>query len=282
VFLFHDTYKPLLFKTYKLPSPYHFTRTHSVQELLDMLEKLLKDIHDKTSAIVMESGMQAASGFLVYPKGFMKSVYEMAKHYGVLFIADEVATGFGRTGSMFYVEQEGICPDFMALGKGITGGYMPLAATLTTKEIYEAFLGEYEELKHFFHGHTYTGNNLACAVALKNIEIFEEENVLGLLKEKIDYLEKRLKEFESLKHVKETRQLGFMAAIELAKDKKEPYEIKERIGFKVANYAKKKGVFLRPLGNNMILVMPLSISFEEMDKVLDVLYESIKAITESL
>jgi len=183
---------------------------------------------------------------------------------------------------MFYVEQEGICPDFMALGKGITGGYMPLAATLTTKEIYDAFLGEYEELKHFFHGHTYTGNNLACAVALKNIEIFEEENVLGLLKEKIDYLEKRLKEFESLKHVKETRQLGFMAAIELAKDKKEPYEIKERIGFKVANYAKKKGVFLRPLGNNMILVMPLSIGFEEMDKVLDVLYESIKAITESL
>jgi len=158
-----------------------------------MLEKLLKDIHDKTSAIVMESGMQAASGFLVYPKGFMKSVYEIAKHYGVLFIADEVATGFGRTGSMFYVEQEGICPDFMALGKGITGGYMPLAATLTTKEIYEAFLGEYEELKHFFHGHTYTGNNLACAVALKNIEIFEEENVLGLLKEKIDYLEKRPK-----------------------------------------------------------------------------------------
>ncbi|MFP3254193.1 MAG: aminotransferase class III-fold pyridoxal phosphate-dependent enzyme, partial [Hydrogenobaculum sp.] len=193
-----------------------------------------------------------------------------------------VATGFGRTGSMFYVEQEGICPDFMALGKGITGGYMPLAATLTTKEIYEAFLGEYEELKHFFHGHTYTGNNLASAVALKNIEIFEEENVLGLLKEKIDYLEKRLKEFESLKHVKEIRQLGFMAAIELAKDKKEPYEIKERIGFKVANYAKKKGVFLRPLGNNMILVMPLSIGFEEMDKVLDVLYESIKVVTESL
>jgi Adenosylmethionine-8-amino-7-oxononanoate aminotransferase len=139
VSLFHDTYKPLLFKTYKLPSPYYFTRTHSVQELLDMLEKLLKDIHDKTSAIVMESGMQAASGFLVYPKGFMKSVYEIAKHYGVLFIADEVATGFGRTGSMFYVEQEGICPDFMALGKGITGGYMPLAATLTTKEIYELF-----------------------------------------------------------------------------------------------------------------------------------------------
>ncbi|HEK24864.1 MAG TPA: adenosylmethionine--8-amino-7-oxononanoate transaminase [Hydrogenobaculum sp.] len=282
VSLFHDTYKPLLFKTYKLPSPYIFSKSHHVQDLLDMLEKLLKDIHDKTSAIVMESGMQAASGFLVYPKGFMKSVYEMAKHYGVLFIADEVATGFGRTGSMFYVEQEGICPDFMALGKGITGGYMPLAATLTTKAIYDAFLGEYEELKHFFHGHTYTGNNLACAVALKNIEIFEEENVLGLLKEKINYLEKRLKEFESLKHVKETRQLGFMAAVELAKDKKEPYEIKQRIGFKVANYAKKKGVFLRPLGNNMTLVMPLSIGFEEMDKVLDVLYESVKAVTEEL
>jgi len=276
---FHDAYKPLLFKTYKLPSPYHFTKSHKTQELLDLLEKLLKEIKNKTSAIAMESGMQAASGFLTYPKGFMKSVYEIAKHYGVLFIADEVATGFGRTGTMFYVEQEKICPDFMALGKGITGGYMPLAATLTTKEIYDAFLGEYEEFKHFFHGHTYTGNNLACAVALKNIEIFEEENVLGLLKEKITYLEKRLKEFEHLQNVKETRQLGFMAAIELAKNKTEPYEPKERIGFKVAKYAKEKGVFLRPLGNNMVLVMPLSIGFKEMDTVFDVLYEGIKRIT---
>ncbi len=282
VSLFHDTYKPLLFKTYKLPSPYHFLKSHKTQELLDMLEDLLKDLKDKASAVVMESGMQAASGFLPYPKGFMKSVYDIAKHYGVLFIADEVATGFGRTGSMFYVEQEGICPDFMALGKGITGGYLPLAATLTTKEIYKGFLGEYEEFKHFFHGHTYTGNNLASAVALKNIEIFEEEKVLELLKEKIDYFQKRLKEFENLTHVKETRSLGFMGAIELAKDKTIPYEPKERIGFKVADYVKKKGVFLRPLGNNMVLVMPLVITKEQMDVVFDALYEGIKTITESL
>lgn len=278
VSLFHDTYKPLLFKTYKLPSPYFFTKSHETKELLDMLENLLKDIKDKTSAVVMESGMQAASGFLTYPKGLMKSVYEIAKHYGVLFIADEVATGFGRTGTMFYIEQEGICPDLMAIGKGLSGGYLPLAATLTTKEIYDAFLGKYEEFKHFFHGHTYTGNNLACAVALENIKIFEEENTLEELKPKIEYLHNRLEAFNELNNVKEIRKLGFMVAIELAKNKSIPYEPKERIGFKVSNIAKSHGVFTRPLGNNVILVLPLSISIEQIDFVLDVIFKSIKTI----
>ncbi len=282
VSLFHDTYKPLLFKTYKLPSPYFFTKSHKQEELLDMLEKLLKDIKDKTSAIVMESGMQAASGFLTYPKGFMKNVYEIAKHYGILFIADEVATGFGRTGTMFYIEQESICPDLMAIGKGLSGGYLPLAATITTKEIYDAFLDKYEEFKHFFHGHTYTGNNLACAVALDNINIFEDEKILEHLRPKIEYLHNRLKAFNELNNVKEIRKLGFMVAIELAKDKKIPYEPKERIGFKVSNIAKRHGIFTRPLGNNIILVLPLSISKEEIDIVLDVIFKSIKTIGEGI
>lgn len=280
VALFHDTYKPLLFKTFKLPSPYLFAKNRNIQELLDMLEDLLKNIKDKTSAIVMESGMQAASGFLTYPKGFMKSVYEIAKHHDILFIADEVATGFGRTGSMFYVEQEDICPDFMAIGKGITGGYMPLAATLTTNDIYNAFLGEYEEFKHFFHGHTYTGNNLACAVALENIKIFEEENILENLKPKIEYLHNRVRVFEALDNVKEIRVFGFMVAIELAKNKHITYEPKERIGFKVANKAREFGVFLRPLGNNIILVLPLCINLDEIDIILDAVYKSIKIVTE--
>jgi len=193
--LFHGTYKDIVFETIKLPSPYLFCKEdyggltgECKEELLSMLEDMLRE-RDDVVVVSLEAGM------LPFPKGFLRGVRELTKKYNVLMIVDEVATGFGRTGSMFYCEQEDVCPDFMCLGKGITGGYLPLAATLTTEEVFNAFLGEFGEMRHFYHGHTYTGNNLACAVALANIDLFEEEKTLEKLKPKIEYLSERLKEF---------------------------------------------------------------------------------------
>ncbi len=284
--LFHGTYRDLLFETIKLPSPYIFCKEkygklceECKDELLHILEEILKS-RDDIVAISLEAGIQAAAGMLPFPRGFLKGVRELTKKYQVLMIVDEVATGFGRTGSMFYCQQEEVSPDFMCLGKGITGGYLPLAATLTTDEIFEAFLGEFGELKHFYHGHTYTGNNLACAVALANLEVFEEEKTLENLKPKIEYLTKRLEEFWELSHVGDIRQLGFMAGIELVKDKKsgEKYPYGERTGFKVAYKCRERGVFLRPLGDVMVLMMPLVISFEDMDHVLNTLKWAIESL----
>ena len=276
--IFHEAYKPLLFKTFKLPSPYLFCKEkygelseECKEELLKMLREILEKHHKEVIGITLESGIQAAAGMLPYPKGFMKGVERLAKEFGVLLIVDEVATGFGRTGTMFYIEQEEVCPDFMTLGKGITGGYLPLAATLTTDEIFEAFLGEFGEAKHFYHGHTYTGNNLACAVAIENLNIFKEESTLTLLQPKIKHLTERLQEFWNLPWVYDVRQLGFMAGIELRKPNGEPFPYGDRIGFKVAYKARERGVFLRPLGDVMVLMMPLVIQIEEMNYVIDTL-----------
>ncbi len=284
--LFHGTYKDLLFESIKIQSPYLFCKEkygrlcdECKQELLNMLEEILKSREDIV-AVSLEAGIQGAAGMLPFPRGFLRGVRELTKKYNTLLIVDEVATGFGRTGTMFYCEQEEVSPDFMCLGKGITGGYLPLAATLTTEEVFNAFLGEFGELKHFYHGHTYTGNNLACAVALANLEVFEEERTLEKLQPKIEHLRKRLEEFWELKHVGDVRQLGFMAGIELVKDKKtgERFPYGERTGFKVAYKCRERGVFLRPLGDVMVLMMPLVISIEEMDHVLDTLKWAIGSL----
>ena len=284
--LFHGTYRDLLFETIKLPSPYLYCKENFGQlsetcskDLLMKLDEILRARRDVV-AVVMESGIQAAAGMLPYPKGFMKGVREITRKHGVLMIVDEVATGFGRTGTMFYCEQEGITPDFMCLGKGITGGYLPLAVTLTTDDVFSAFLGEFGEAKHFYHGHTYTGNNLACAVALANLEVFEEEKTLERLEPKIEHLRKRLEEFWELEHVGDVRQLGFMAGIELVKDREkgEPFPYGDRMGFRVARKCWERGVFLRPLGDVMVLMMPLVIEREQIDEVLDVLKVAIAEI----
>jgi adenosylmethionine-8-amino-7-oxononanoate aminotransferase len=243
------------------------------------LEGILKS-RDDIVAVSLEAGIQGAAGMLPFPKGFLKGVRELTKKYGVLMIVDEVATGFGRTGTMFYCEQEDVCPDFMCLGKGLTGGYLPLAATLTTEEVFNAFLGEFGEMKHFYHGHTYTGNNLACAVALANLEVFEEEKTLEKLQPKIEYLSQRLKEFWELDFVGDVRQLGFMAGIELVKDKEKgiPFPYGERTGFKVAYKCRERGVFLRPLGDVMVLMPPLVVEREHIDQVLDALKWAIEGL----
>ncbi len=284
--LFHGTYRDLLFETIRLPSPYLYCKKEHgglsqkcLANLVMKLQEILRARRDVV-AVVLESGIQAAAGMLPYPKGFMREVRELTRKYNVLMIVDEVATGFGRTGTMFYCEQEGVTPDFMCLGKGITGGYLPLAVTMTTDEVFNAFLGEFGEAKHFYHGHTYTGNNLACAVALANLEVFEEERTLEHLKPKINLLTERLKEFWELDHVGDIRQLGFMAGIELVKDKEkgEPYPYGERTGFKVAYMCREKGVFLRPLGDVMVLMMPLVIKEDEINYVLDTLKWAISQL----
>jgi len=286
--LFHQVYHPLLFKTFKAHSPYCYRcplkKTYPECRLacLNSLEKILKNHGREIAAFVVESMVQGAAGMITFPKGFLSKARELCTRYNVLMIADEVAVGFGRTGKMFGCEHEKIKPDLMAMAKGISGGTLPLAATLMTDEIYQAFLGEAEELKTFYHGHTYTGNPVACAAAIANIEIFEEEQVLAALQKKIKLLSRRLKELKPLAHVGDVRQKGFMVGIELVKDKqqKTPYAVSEQIGHRVILAARKKGVMIRPLGDVIILMPPLSISEKELNLLCDVTLASIRKVTE--
>ena len=188
-------------------------------------------------------------------------------------IADEVATGFGRTGRMFACDHEAVSPDIMAVAKSITAGYLPLAATLTTDEVYNAFRGDYAAQKTFFHGHTYTGNPLACAAAIANLKLFRKERTLEKLQPKISFLKKRLTPFWNLKHVVDIRQKGFMVGIELG-----PYDWKDKIGVKVAMKAREFGVIIRPLGNVIVLLPPLAISKSELKTLLDATYASIREV----
>jgi len=197
-------------------------------------------------------------------------------------IADEVATGFGRTGKMFACEHEGVRPDILCTAKGITGGYLPLAATLTTEKIYRGFLGEYRELRTFFHGHTYTGNPLACAAALANLHLFNKEKTLRKLQPKIGLLSRELERFKDLPHVGEVRQKGFMVGIELVRNKKtkEAYRLEEKAGIRVIMECRRNGLIIRPLGNVLVLMPPLSISRRELKAMTGIIYRAIRTITE--
>lgn len=286
--LFHEKYSPLLFEAYKAESPYCYRCPFDGSypscglQCLSRLEFMMKTHAHEVCALVIEPLNQGAAGMLVQPPGYLQKVRELCTQYDILMIADEVAVGFGKTGKMFACEHEGVSPDLMALAKGISGGYLPLAATLATERIYEGFLGKYEEFKAFFHGHTYTGNPLACAAGVANLEIFQEERVLEHLQEKIRYLARKLHSFLSLKHVGDIRRVGIMTGIELVidKDSKEPYAPKERIGNQVILEARKRGLIIRPLGNVVVLMPPLSISLEEIDRLCDITFESIRMVTE--
>lgn len=285
--LFHRIYKPLLFNSYKADYPYCYRCRLNKKypscelECIDRLREILRAEHKKIGALIIEPLVQAAGGMIVSPQGFLKEVRRLCSRYDVLMIADEVATGFGRTGRMFACEYVGVLPDIMAVAKSITGGYLPLAATLVTDQIYNAFLGDYSEQKTFFHGHTYTGNPLACASAIANLEVFKRERVLENLKPKIEFLRKGLIRFNDLEHVGDIRQKGFMVGIELVKNKttKEEYKWEEKIGIRVIKEARKSGIIMRPLGNVVVLMPPLSITPAELKFLLDVTYKLIKTIT---
>ncbi|MBT9163309.1 MAG: L-Lysine--8-amino-7-oxononanoate transaminase [Chloroflexi bacterium] len=287
--LFHKIYKPFLFEGIKVNSPYCY-RCHLGKEYpgcqmacLPEVEEVMDRYHEQVAAIVVEPLIQGAGGMITFPQGYTRRVSELAARHDILLIADEVATGFGRTGALFACLHEGIEPDFMAVAKGITGGYLPLAATLTTQRVFDAFCGEYQEQKSFFHGHTYTANPLACAAALANLEIFRKEKTMEKLQGKIAFLKERLQNFWELKHVGDIRQMGFMVGIELVaiRDTREPYPIASKTAIRVVHEARKRGLVIRPLGDVVILMPPLSISLEELDRLLEIAYQSIKMVTQS-
>lgn len=286
--IFHKAFEPLLFKTYKAPSPYCY-RCESDKEFPDCkfaciakMDEIFGAHSHEIAALIIEPLIQAAGGMITSPPNYLKGVRELCTKYNILMIADEVATGFGRTGRMFACEHEDVVPDIMCLSKGITGGYMPLAMTLCTDEIYNTFLGEFKDLKTFFHGHSYTGNPLACAAALTCLDLFEKEDILKYLKEKIVILELWLKDILNLSHVGDVRNEGMMAGVELVRDKKtkEPYDWAEKMGWRVAHRARENGVFIRPLGNVIVIMPPLAISELNLNQLLKVIKEAIVAVTE--
>jgi adenosylmethionine---8-amino-7-oxononanoate aminotransferase len=261
--LFHSLYGPLLFDTLKAePGD------------LGHMERLLAAHAGEVGAVIMEPLVQGAAGMLVHPEGFLRGVRELCDRHGVLLILDEVATGFGRTGRMFACEHEDVAPDLLCVAKGITGGYLPLAATLTTERIYEGFLGEFEEFRTFFHGHTYTGNPLACAAALATLDVFEEERTLERLARKIDLLAQLLEPLGSHPAVREVRRRGFMTGIELTE-----HPLQVRMGHRVTLEARRRGAIVRPLGDVVVLMPPLSIDEVELRQLVEITADAIGAAT---
>ena len=288
--LFHGVFRPLLFPTIQAPSPYCY-RCELVPDrdpatcgmrCLAELERLMESHAAETAGLVIEPIVQGAGGMIVQPAGFVRKVRELCDRYDILMIADEVAVGFGRTGTMFACQHEGVTPDIMALSKGITAGYLPLAATLTTLKVYNAFLGDYRELKTFFHGHTFTGNPIACATALASLALFDRDRLLETLPEKIGYLAERLAAISRLPHVGEARQAGMVGGIELVRDQetRHAYPWEERMGIRVCLEARRHGLFLRPLGNVIVIFPPLAITLDELAILMDGIEASIRAVTE--
>ena len=284
--LFHSRFKPLLFPTLAAEPPYCYRCPLKLAypsckiACIDPIEQILKRRHRELAGFIIEPLMQAAAGMIPQPAGYLKRVRELCTKYNVLLITDEVATGFGRTGTMFACEHERITPDLMAISKGLTGGYMPLAATLTTDEIYQGFLGTYDEFKTFFHGHSFTGNPLGCAVALANLQVFRQEKTLSRLSAKIKMLTQWLKPIADIPHVGDIRQRGFMVGIELVQDTttKTPYPLSAKTGHHVAAIARSKGLILRPIGNVLVLIPPLSTTTEELKKMLEIIKKSIETL----
>ena len=285
--VFRETFDKLLFETVAVPEPYVYrspisddpttVRDHCLSEM----ENVLRRYSGQIAGIILEPLIQGAGGMIVAPKGFLKGVETLARKYNTLLILDEVMTGIGRTGRMWACEHENVAPDILCTAKGLTAGYLPLAATVASDEVYNAFLGEYRELKTFFHGHTFTGNQLGCAVALANLKIFETEHLIEKIQPTIAHFKRRLQEFYTLAYVGDVRICGLAAGVELVRDKaaKEPYPFDEQMGIQVCNEALRRNVILRPLVNTIVLMPPLQISISELDQLLEVVYASIKEIT---
>jgi adenosylmethionine-8-amino-7-oxononanoate aminotransferase len=287
--LFHATYRDLLFEGYKVPSPYCYRcslgqeRPHCSLDCLEAVEDIMSRHHEEIAAMIMEPLVQGAAGMITAPAGYLSKIRKLCTKYNILLIADEVAVGFGRTGSLFACEQEGVSPDLMCIAKGLTGGYLPVAVTMTTDTIYQAFLGDIQEGKTFYHGHTFTGNPVGCAAALANIEVIEQSGLIKHVQHLAQKLSGELEKFNELSHVGDIRQKGLMVGIELVKDKltKEPYTLEENIGHQVTLEARERGLIIRPLGNVIVLMPILAMSEEELSQVVSITRLAIKNVTES-
>lgn len=283
--LYNEVYQPLLLDTVRAQGPDCFRcpfqdKPDSCQaQCIHYVEKELEAHHEGITAIIIEPLIQAAAGMKMYPALYLKKLRELCTSYDVHLIADEVAVGFGRTGTLFACEQAGISPDFMCLSKGLTGGYLPLSVVLTTDEIYDAFYDEYGTMKAFLHSHSYTGNTLACRVALEVLTMFEEEDYIELVQQKGDVMRKlAIEAFSHLPYVGEYRQIGLVGAIELVADplSKEPLPGEERIGYQIYQRALAKGLLIRPLGNILYFMPPYVISEEEIRFMIETTRQTIE------
>jgi adenosylmethionine---8-amino-7-oxononanoate aminotransferase len=272
---FHAMFEPLLFDCLRVPAPVTYRAPADVphervaEHYLGVVERTLAERHGEIAALVVEPLVQAAAGMIVHPAGYLRGLRELTSRYDVLLIADEVAVGCGRTGRMFACEHEDISPDFLCLGKGLTGGYLPLAATLATSEVWDAFLGPYAAGCQLFHGHTFSGNPLAAAAALASLQVFEDEDVLAQLVPKINRIAGHLQRLAHHRCVGDVRQCGMIAGIELVRDRSThaPFAWEEQRGMAVCRYARDKGVLLRPLGNIVVIMPPLAITLAEIDRI---------------
>ena len=269
VSLYKETYEPLLIANKQVPVP-RDQSAEAAGEALAALKEVLEVQADEIAALILEPLIQGAGGMHMYHPEYLTGARALTEAYDVHLIADEIMTGFGRTGKMFACDHAGISPDFMTLSKGLTGGYLPLSVVMTNDEVYSAFYCDYNEYKAFLHSHSYTGNPLACSAALATLDLFEENDVLKENEKKSQYIRKKLERFLSLENVKEVRQQGMVAAVEL-----QGYDAKERIGLKIYEYGLKEGVLLRPLGQVIYFMPPYVITYEEIDRMMDVAYEGI-------
>ena len=283
--LFHEIFRPLLFEVLRIPTPYVYRwptgPRHCLEAAALAAESLIAARAGEIAALVIEPLVQGAAGIITHPPGYLARLARACKANGVLLIADEVATGFGRTGTLFACEQEGVRPDIMCLAKGLSGGYLPLAATLATEEIHQSFLGAFESRRTFFHGHSYTGNALACAAALASLRVFDEERTLEHVRAMAERLGAYLERVRQLPHVGDVRQRGLMVGIELVKDRetREEYDYAARMGHQVCLAARRREVMLRPLGNVVVLMPPLSISAQEIDLLGEAVHDAIAEAT---
>jgi adenosylmethionine---8-amino-7-oxononanoate aminotransferase len=284
---FHAAYRDLLFQTVMVPAPVAFrtppgyTSAAYLEHCLAALERLIVENRDRAAGFIIEPLVQGAAGILVHPPGYLARVRALTREHGIPLIADEVAVGFGRTGTLFACEQENVSPDLMCMAKGLTGGYLPLAATLATDEIYNAFLAPPHEGKTFFHGHTYTGNALACAAALASLQLFDDNRVLDNVRANAQRIAERLKAIEKSPFVGEIRQKGTMVGIELVRERAtaEPFPPERRMGHQVTLAARKRGVILRPLGDVIVLMPAPAMPGELVDRLCDVALEAIGEAT---
>lgn len=282
--LFHRIFSPLLFDGYRVPPPHclrcplKLDRESCHLECADLIDRALEEHPSEIAAVVVEPLVQGAAGIIVHPEGYLSRARTICDRHRVLLICDEVATGFGRTGRLFACEHESVSPDIMCLAKGITGGYLPLAATLSTDEVFEAFLGDHSEGKHFFHGHTYTGNALACAAAIANLRLFDD-GLIDSLGPKIERLAAGLSPIAEHPHVLEVRRRGLMVGIELKSEDGNSYDPKLRMGHRVILEARKRGVIIRPLGDVVVLMPALAMRIEQLEELTATTLESIDAAT---